>query len=230
MQTPARPRPGDPIGERLREAAALMLCELEAVRLDPATPFTLASGNRSPIYVNCRQVISDPAFMALFTAVSRRLLEKAGARVEVVAGGETAGIPFAAFLARELGVPMLYVRKQAKGHGIAAKVEGRVPAGSQVLLVEDLVTDGGSKLGFLEALREAGLRVDHALVLFDRQQGGTETLARHGVHLLAVTDRTAVLGAAHASGWLSAAERAVVEAYFHDPAGWHAERGLPYQA
>ncbi|MCB1035775.1 MAG: orotate phosphoribosyltransferase, partial [Acidobacteria bacterium] len=161
-----------PVLARLREAAALMFWEVEAVRIRLEDPFRLASGNFSPIYINCRRVISEPAFMALFVAAGRTVLERAGVEVEAVAGGETAGIPFAAYLAQGMGRRMLYVRKQAKGYGIASKVEGHVRAGDRVLLVEDLITDGGSKLGFLDALREAGGRVTDGLVLFDRQQGG----------------------------------------------------------
>ncbi len=141
---------------RRRQAAALVFWEAEAVRLNLQKPFELASGNRSPIYINCRQVISDRAFMALFVAAARSILERADASFDAVAGGETAGIPFAAYLAQGLDLPMLYVRKKAKGYGIASKVEGKLPPGGRILLVEDLITDGGSKLGFVDALREAG--------------------------------------------------------------------------
>ena len=152
----------DHVLSRLREAAALMFWEAEAVRIRLEDPFRLASGNFSPIYINCRRVISEPAFMSLFVASGRTVLERAGAEYGAVAGGETAGIPFAAYLAQGTGRRMLYVRKKAKGYGIASKVEGQVRTGDRVLLVEDLITDGGSKIGFLEALREAGGEVTDA--------------------------------------------------------------------
>lgn len=215
---------------RLREAAALMFWEAEAVRIQLEEPFRLASGNFSPIYINCRRVISDPAFMGLFVAAGRTVLERAGAHFNAVAGGETAGIPFAAYLAQGMGKRMLYVRKKAKGYGIASKVEGEVRPGDRVLLVEDLITDGGSKVGFLEALREAGGTVADALVLFDRQQGGDELMASHGVRLHSVTDRQTVLSVAQQAELLSAADRQAVEAYFRDPEQWHQQRGLEFQA
>ena len=158
--------PTDPILSRLREAAALWLWELGAVRVRPDEPFRLASGNSSPIYVNCRRVISEPGFMQLFSAAATAICGRRGVAVDAVAGGETAGIPFAAYLARALARPMVYVRKKAKGHGLAARVEGHLEEGSRVLLVEDLITDGGSKLGFLDALAAAGGEVSDALVLF----------------------------------------------------------------
>lgn len=215
--------------EGLREEVAESLWRTGAVRVRVDQPFELASGNRSPIYVNCRLMISDPEFMRLYTRAAREILEAAGAVIDAVAGGETAGIPYAAYLAQELDRPMLYVRKKVKGHGVANRVEGRLEAGWKVLLVEDLITDGGSKLGFVEALRAAGGEVAEALVLFDRQQGGGDLLAAHGVRLHAVTDRATALAVGLRHGTLSALARDEVERYFADPASWHAERGLDYQ-
>lgn len=216
----------DPILHHVRQAIAAYLWRLQAVRVNTAEPFRLASGKPSPIYVNCRRAISEPAFMQLFTVAARLLLETVGRVPQAIAGGESAGIPFAAYLAAAWGLPMVYVRKKPKDYGIASRVEGRLEPGVRVVLVEDLITDGGSKLGFLEALAEAGGVVSDAVVLFDREQGGREVLAERGVALHAVTDRTTALAAGEAAGLLTGAERAVVEAYFADPAGWQRERGL----
>lgn len=213
---------------RLRDAVALYLWRLGAVEVRPGEPFRLASGNWSPIYVNCRRAISEPAFMGLFAATARLLLEARGVEPDAIAGGETAGIPYAAYLASAWGLPMVYVRKKAKGHGIAARVEGRVEPGARVLLVEDLITDGGSKLGFLEALGEVGGEVAHALVLFDREQGGRDFLAERGVELHAVSDRTTALETGVAAGLLTGEDRESVEAYFRDSAAWHTSRGLDH--
>ena len=213
----------------LREAAALYLWRLEAVRVQPDEPFRLASGNSSPIYVNCRRVISEPGFMQLFCAAATTICARRGLVVDAIAGGETAGIPFAAYLAQAMARPMAYVRKKAKGYGIASRVEGHLPPGARVLLVEDLITDGGSKLGFLDAVAEAGAEVSDVLVLFDRQQGGAELMKRRGVTLHAVADRATTLAAGTAAGVLSAEAVEVVEAYFRDPAEWHRARGLEFR-
>ena len=113
-----------------------------------------------------------------------KLLRDAGfARFDAVAGGETAGIPFAAWIAERLGLPMLYVRKQPKGFGRDAQIEGALAEGARVLLVEDLTTDGGSKIRFAEALRTAGAEVAHTFVVFYYGifPQAIDTLARHGL-------------------------------------------------
>lgn len=218
----------DPVLSHVRQAAALYLWRLEAVKVRPEQPFRLASGNWSPIYVNCRRAISEPAFMQLFTVAARLFLETAGRVPQAIAGGETAGIPFASYLAASLGLPLVYVRKKPKDYGIASRVEGRLEPGARVVLVEDLITDGGSKLGFLDALTQAGGEVSDAVVLFDREQGGREALAERGIALHAVTDRSTALAVGEATGLLTQAEHAMVEAYFEDPEGWHRERGLEH--
>ena len=213
----------------LRRAAALYLWRLDAVRVRAEEPFCLASGNHSPIYVNCRRAISEPGFMQLFCAAASMICQRRRLTVEAVAGGETAGIPYAAYLAQALARPMVYVRKQAKGHGIASRVEGHLTPGARVLLVEDLITDGGSKLGFLDAVAAAGAEVRDVLVLFDRQQGGSELLASRGVTLHAVADRATALAVGRAAGVLSAEAADEVRAYFQDPEAWHRARGLDYR-
>lgn len=217
-----------PLFQRLCEAVALRLWDLGAVKVQDADPFRLASGNYSPIYVNCRRAISDPTLMQLFVTAARLLCERRGVRFDVVAGGETAGIPFAAFLASALGLPMVYVRKKPKGYGLASQVEGHLEPGQRVLLVEDLITDGGSKLGFVDALEACQTTVTDALVLFDRQQGGEKILARRGITLHAAADRRTTLAVGLAEGHLDQEALESVEQYFEDPAAWHRRRGLEY--
>ncbi len=216
--------------EELRERVARSFWQAEAVKVDLDQPFELASGNRSPIYINCRLLISDPAFMGLYVEAATTVLSASSVEFDAVAGGETAGIPYAAYLAQASGRSMLYVRKQAKGYGIASKVEGRLEAGWRVLLVEDLITDGGSKLGFVEALRAGDGVVDDALVLFDRQQGGERLLGKHGVRLHSVTDRATTLAVGEALEALTADQSGEIERYFADPARWHAARGFAFNS
>ena len=220
--------PADAVLHRLRQALAFMLWEMEAVRVRPDEPFRLASGNFSPIYVNGRRVISDPSFMQLFSATSRLLLERRGVAYDAVAGGETAGIPFASVLSVALGCPMVYVRKKPKGYGMGSQVEGKLSAGQRVLLVEDLITDGGSKKGFIDALRAVDVTVSDCLVFFDRQQGGAQTLEGWGVTLHALADRGTTLSVGVEGGYLKAEDGAEVEAYFTDSRAWHQAKGLDF--
>ena len=140
------------------QIAAGILLDIEAIHIRPEEPFTFTSGRLSPVYVDCRRIISFPRGRSELMRMGVELLnQQAGAEAfDAVAGGETAGIPFAAWIADLLGLPMLYVRKQAKGFGRNARIEGTFPEGARILLVEDLATDGGSKLSFIDAIREAG--------------------------------------------------------------------------
>lgn len=220
-------QPADPdppaVLRHLQQAAAAELWRLGAVRVSLAEPFRLASGQVSPLYVNGRQAIGDPGFVRLFTAAAGALLNAHQVDFEVLVGGETAGIPYAAFLAVGLARPLAYVRKRAKGHGIAGRTEGAALNGRRVLLVEDLITDGGSKLAFLEAIAEVGGTVRDALVLIDREQGGGAQLAARGVTLHAVTNLTAILDVGLALGGLQPGARATIDRYLRDPEGWQEE-------
>ncbi len=147
---------------------ARMLWEIKAVHFNAAAPYKLSSGMASPVYIDCRKLISYPRIRSTIMdfAASKILREAGFERFDIVAGGETAGIPFAAFLAERLGLPMIYVRKAPKGHGRNAQIEGHMPEGARVLVIEDLTTAGGSLFTFIDAIRAAGGQVDHAMALF----------------------------------------------------------------
>jgi len=213
---------------RIRVVAALFLWESGAIKVNFEEPFKLVSGNYSPIYINCRRVISYPPFMHLFTAFTRVICHYYKLTMDVIAGGETAGIPFAAFVAQSLSLPMVYVRKATKDHGIASRVEGSIPPRAKVLLVEDLITDAGSKLSFIEAIRAAGGIVDDVLVLFDREQGGREALEANGIRLYSITDMTLAIRVAQDSKLLSDSQIQSLREYFQSPKNWHAKRELTF--
>ena len=137
---------------------ARMLLEIEAVHFRADPPYMLTSGMASPVYIDCRKLISFPRIRsACMDFACSVLAQDAGfERFDAIAGGETAGIPFAAWIADRLALPMQYVRKKPKGFGRDARIEGEIKEGQRVLLVEDLTTDGGSKLSFVDAIRETG--------------------------------------------------------------------------
>ncbi len=152
----------------MAQTMARMLWEIKAVHFRPEEPYTLASGMKSPVYIDCRKLISYPRVRStIMDFAASTVLSGAGfEQFDCVAGGETAGIPFAAFLAERLGLPMIYVRKKPKGHGRAAQIEGHMPEGARVLVIEDLTTAGGSMFTFIDAIRNAGGIVDHGMALF----------------------------------------------------------------
>ncbi len=146
---------------------AKILIETGAVNVNFDNMFTLTSGRKSPVYVDCRRFISFPKERSILTQHMQLVLkEKLDETVDVIAGGETAGIPYAAFLADKMNLPMLYVRKKPKGFGRMAQIEGVFNKGDHVVLVEDMATDGGSKLLFVDALREADAKIEHCIVPF----------------------------------------------------------------
>ena len=150
--------PSFPDRAEIAQLTARMLLEVEAVHFRPEEPFTFTSGLASPVYIDCRKLISYPRIRgALMDFSVTTLMRDAGfEQFDAVAGGETAGIPFAAWIAERLGLPMQYVRKKPKGFGRDAQIEGLIEEGQRVLLVEDLATEGGSTVEFAEAIRAAG--------------------------------------------------------------------------
>lgn len=192
--------------------------------------FKLSSGNMSPFYVNTRMLMGSPDFSRLLVAAVRGVLDFESIRCHRVAGGETAGIPFAAFIAFDLGLPLLYVRKRLKGHGLQRLVEGPFVKGETILLVEDLITDASSKLAFVNAIRSEGLVVNDVLVLFDRQQGGAETLLAKGIQLHSLSNMRDALEVGTACGYLDNVTRASIEEYVNSPEQWHSERGLQFHS
>ncbi len=148
-------------------------------------------------------------------------------RFDTVAGGETAGIPFAAWMSEALQLPMLYVRKQPKGFGRNAQIEGRLLDGQRVLLVEDMTTDGRSKVNFCTALRRAGGTVEHLFVLFfyDIYPEGRKVLADLGITMHALATWWDILRVAKDMNRVEPKILAEVETFMHDPAGWSLAHG-----
>ena len=159
---------GFPDKKVMSELTAKMLLEVEAVRFMDDKPFIFTSGWASPVYTDCRRLISFPRVRkTLIDFGAATVFRDAGfEQFDTVVGGETAGIPFAAWMADRLELPMQYVRKKPKGFGRNAQIEGHLEPGQRVLLVEDLTTDGGSKVNFCNALRDAGATVEHIFVVF----------------------------------------------------------------
>ncbi|MEO5336272.1 MAG: orotate phosphoribosyltransferase [Magnetospirillum sp. WYHS-4] len=211
-----------------RDAAKILL-DIGAVNFRPQEPYILTSGWASPTYIDCRKLIS-------FTEERRRVIGMAVAALgkacglrtfDMVAGGETAGIPYAAWVSDLMSLPMLYVRKKPKGFGRNARIEGEVREGANVLLVEDLTTDGGSKVGFVQALREAGATVTDVLVVFyyGAFPGAEQVLGDLGVRLHYLATWQDVLEVAAEGRYFPEDSIAGVREFLADPVGWSAAHG-----
>jgi orotate phosphoribosyltransferase len=211
------------------EITARMLLEVEAVLFFKDKPFIFTSGWASPVYIDCRKLIFYPRIRSqLVDFATGTLARDAGfEQFDVVAGGETAGIPYAAWIADRMGRPMQYVRKKAKGFGRNAQIEGDIREGARTLLVEDLTTDGRSKINFCQALRNAGAVVDHVFVNFyyDIFPESKKILGDLGVRLHHLATGWDVLAVVKKGGYLKAAQVDEVEKFLHEPAKWSAAHG-----
>ena len=213
-----------PAREEIARLSARMLLEIKAVDFNAETPFTYASGLRGPTYVDCRRIVSFPRVrQTLLDFMAATVMRDAGFEAfDNIAGGETAGIPFAAMMAERMALPMTYVRKKPKGYGRNARIEGVMEEGQRVLLVEDLTTDGGSKLSFVDAIRETGATCAHTAVIFYYGifPETTRRLADHGVRLHHLCTWWDVLAEAKSQGTFAPGTLAEVEAFLTDPHKW----------
>jgi orotate phosphoribosyltransferase len=206
-----------------------MLLGIGAVHIRPDQPFRLTSGWMSPVYVDCRKVISFPRERSRIIELAIAAIERDIGRhfFDAIAGGETAGIPYGAWIADHLDLPMLYVRKQPKGVGRMAQIEGDLTQGWKALLVEDLATDGMSKLRFAQALRDAGAVVGHSFVVFHYGvfADGEAALREAGLRLHALATWRDVLKVAEDDGLFDETVLAEIRAFLADPAGWSTAHG-----
>lgn len=225
MSEKANPAALTPAG---RETAKWLL-DIKAVNFRPEEPYMLTAGWASPVYIDCRWVISFPEARQRIVKLGIEMLRRdAGLNtVDMVAGGETAGIPYAAWIAAGTDKPMLYVRKKPKGFGRDAQIEGSLEPGAKVLLVEDLATDGGSKINFVNALRQAGAEVTDIFVVFfyGAFPGALETLAEAGVRMHYLATWREVLTVAEEGNYFN--EQAIdgVRAFLDDPITWSKAHG-----
>ncbi len=210
------------------EITARILLETKAVLFSPEKPFTFTSGRSSPVYIDCRRLISFPRARKKLMDMGTALIERAVGfeLVDAVAGGETAGIPFAAWISERMALPMLYIRKKPKGFGRNAQIEGEMAEGARVLLVEDLASEGTSKLNFVRAIREAGGLIDHTFVIFHYGifPQSVETLAAEKIKLHALATWWDVLGVAEGLGYFGPGQFEAVKSFLDNPEGWSASR------
>ena len=207
-------------------AAAGILLETKSVHFSPDEPFTFTSGRKSPVYIDCRRLISFPRARAkLMDLGTEMILRNVGYEsLDAIAGGETAGIPFAAWIAERLSLPMLYIRKKPKGFGRMAQIEGEMKEGARVLLVEDLASEGTSKINFVNAIRAAGGQIAHTFVVFHYGifPSSIESLKAEGVLLHGLTTWHDVLALAHERGSFTPDQYAAIKSFLDDPEGWKA--------
>lgn len=212
----------------IAQLAAKILIEIQAVHFRSKDPFTLTSGWKSPVYIDCRKIISFPrARRTLMRMTTDLIYEKIGFEsLDVIAGGETAGIPFAAWISENMDLPMVYIRKKPKGFGRNAQIEGIEIAQKRTLLVEDLTTDGASKRVFIKGLRNAHAHANYAFSIFfyDIFANALSTLKAEGIELLYLCSWWNILSVSKTFPHLQE-EISEVEAFLKDPYQWSKAHG-----
>ncbi|MCM3767984.1 orotate phosphoribosyltransferase [Neobacillus niacini] len=205
----------------MKHLIAEKLLEMNAVALRPQEPFTWTSGLRSPIYCDNRLTLSYPEVRRQIAKGLQTLIHDNFAGVEAIAGTATAGIPHAAWVSELMDLPMCYVRSKAKGHGKGNQIEGKVERGQKVVVVEDLISTGGSVITAVQALREAGCDVLGVVSIFTyglekgKTAFGEESIVSHSL-----TDFPALVETAIEKGYISQADEESLLAWSADPSEW----------
>jgi orotate phosphoribosyltransferase len=188
--------------EFLMKEISLMLVKDNAIKFGE---FTLTSGKKSPYYVDLRQIISEPAIMDWVSNSFVRIVsnEVGTENVDKVLGVPTAGIPFSTTVSQKLNLPLLYYRKEQKEHALKKRIEGKLNNGDRVLIVDDLITTGKSVIDAAEIIRQEGGKVNEAVVLLDREQGGVKNLEKTGIRVHCLFKMSDAIEWLHATGMLS---------------------------
>lgn len=198
------------------------LLDIEAVFLSPNDPFTWASGIKSPIYCDNRMTMSYPDVRK---AIAKGLADKIKADypdVEVIAGTATAGIPHAAWVAEILDLPMVYIRSKAKDHGKGNQIEGRIQEGQKMVVIEDLISTGGSVLEACEAAKREGADVLGVSAIFTYElPKGVTNFENAGVSLTTLTNYSTLLEAALNSNYIEEADLELLKSWKQDPENWN---------
>lgn len=207
-----------------KQSVAKALLDIGAVGFTPAAPITFKSGIRSPVYVDNRALIYHPAAWHVIVESFRWLLDEAGVDFDIIAGVALGGVPHSSALAFISHKPSVFVRKESKGHGKGQRIEGGNVRRKQVLLVEDLITTGGSSLSAVDALRGAGALVTDVLAIISYGfSAASDAFECADLRLHTLTDFATVLQFAQDCGAVDAEQVAVVRRWFADPYNWEIE-------
>jgi orotate phosphoribosyltransferase len=205
----------------MKKLIAEKLLTINAVALKPNEPFTWTSGLRSPIYCDNRLTLSFPEVRSEIAQGLQSIILEKYPETEVIAGTATAGIPHAAWVSERLNLPMCYVRSKAKGHGKGNQIEGKVEQGQKVVVVEDLISTGGSVITAVQALREAGCEVLGVVSIFTYGlEKGKEAFKSENIISESLTDFPALVEAAIDMGYISKDDQESLLSWSSAPAEW----------
>ena len=204
-----------------REIATGLL-EIEAIKLQPSSPFTWSSGWKSPIYCDNRMTLSFPALRTLIKDAFKKVILEKYPNVEAIAGVATAGIPQGALVADVLDLPFIYIRSKAKGHGMTNMIEGKVVEGQKVVVIEDLISTGGSSIKAIEALREANIEVLGLGAIFTYGfPHATQNLEKSSIDFFTLSDYAVMLEVALENEYVSSDDLSSLQEWRKSPDTWN---------
>jgi orotate phosphoribosyltransferase len=209
---------------KMKKEIATYVLQIGAVYLQPKKPFTWSSGIKSPIYCDNRLTLAYPNVRSAIADGLTNLVRIHFPDVQVIAGTATAGIPHAAWVSERLALPMCYVRSQAKGHGKGKQIEGKVEKGQKVVVVEDLISTGGSSLTAVHALREEGCQVLGVVAIFTYGlEKGKQAFAKNNVAVHTLTDYDILIDTAVEMGVITEEDIATLQQWREYPEEWNRE-------
>jgi len=214
--------------ENSAKKVAEYLLQIKAIKLQPSNPFTWASGWKSPIYCDNRKTLSFPEVRTYIRDTFASVVKELYPQAEMIAGVATGAIAHGALAADKLGLPFIYVRSEAKGHGLGNQIEGYYEKGQKVVVIEDLISTGGSSLSAVKALREAGCEVLGMVAIFTYGFGkATEGFKADNCVLTTLSNYNMLVETAVESGYIGAAEVETLKKWRVDPAIWGVKRTSP---
>ncbi|MFA6521470.1 MAG: orotate phosphoribosyltransferase [Candidatus Gracilibacteria bacterium] len=207
-----------------KEIAGILL-DIGAVKVSMDPPFTWASGIKSPVYCDNRKLISYPKERKVVIKAFAEMLRASGINPEYIGGTATAAIPWASFLAYEMDLPMIYIRPEKKEHGAGKQVEGFLPAGKRVLILEDLISTGGSSVNAAQAVQKEcqGVVSDIFAIVTWEIEEGKKTFADAGLKLTTLTNFSSIIGLALERGVITKEEWDKILEFKKDPRAWGAK-------
>ena len=210
------------INERSRNTAKILI-DIGAINFSLVTPFRLSSGFLSPSYIDCRKIIAYPsAFKSITDMMIDTIKSDMSPLPDYIIGGETAGIPFSAVIAEKMGLPLSYVRKKAKDYGKNKLIEGDILKEKNTLLVEDLMTDGKSKINFVENIRSHGIECNLSLVVFRYNifKEADISMKRNNIKVYHLTDWEEVYNQMHLMNTFESSILLEIRKFLDDPVAW----------
>jgi len=215
------------MNKTIAEQVAKILLSIHAVKLNPISPFTYASGIKSPIYTDCRMLISYPKEREEVIGYMVDIIKDIPSAIDVIAGTATAGIPHAAWVAQALTLPMIYVRSKPKEYGTTSLIEGVLEKKKEVIVIEDLISTGGSSAKTIKAIRDDGANASHIIAITTYgMKKADEVFKEAQITLHVLTNFESIVSIAAKEGYIKPEEQEIILDWAVDPAGWSKKQGF----